>query len=267
MNAKEIISSGLLELYAAGLTSPEETLLVQQCVQQYPEVAEELNAIEQSIESFAQAQSKSAGDSVKEKIFAQINEESKRSDGGKVISMNEVGRNSSTSWWKYLAAASVVLLIGSSILNFNLYKRNTTLAKDLQTTKESVASLESQQKEMDQYIEAVRNRYSTTVSLSGINAETADAAAKVFWTKNTGEVYVDASLLPAAPKGKQYELWAIIDGKPVNAGIILTTSTGKEYKIQKMKSFGNVQAFAVSIESENITPAETPTEVYVVGKL
>jgi hypothetical protein len=50
--------------------------------------------------------------------------------------------------------------------------------------------------------------------------------------------------LPAPALGKQYQLWAIVDGKPVDAGII---SLQKEiYKIQKMKSFGSAQAFAIT---------------------
>jgi hypothetical protein len=55
--------------------------------------------------------------------------------------------------------------------------------------------------------------------------------------------YVDPSSLPSAPKGKQYELWAIVDGQPVNAGIIITTKKGDRYSIQKMKTFGKVDAF------------------------
>ena len=91
----------------------------------------------------------------------------------------------------------------------------------------------------------------------------------IIFLKNTGDVYVDPADLPTIEKGKQYELWAIVDGAPVNAGIIITSSKGVSYNIQKMKNFGTVQvqAFAVSVEPESKTPAVTPTKVYALGKM
>ena len=49
MEINDIISSGLLELYAAGLASQEEAAQVLQWVRQYPEVADELAQIEASL--------------------------------------------------------------------------------------------------------------------------------------------------------------------------------------------------------------------------
>ncbi|HMO60540.1 MAG TPA: anti-sigma factor [Ferruginibacter sp.] len=265
MDAKDIISSGLLELYAAGLTSAEESLQVQQYVQLYPEVAAELAAIEAGVEAFATAMPVTPAPEVKEKIFARINETAKPvpitagNDIAPVVTIS--------SRWKSAAAAAILLLVGSAAVNIYLYNRNNNMQAQLQQVQNTVASLQEKNKEMDTYLEAVRNRYSTPVSLSGLSPEAADATAKVYWIKNTGDVYVDASSLPAAPAGKQYELWAIVDGKPVNAGIIVQTPSGKTYQIQKMKAFGNAQAFAISLEKESATPADTPTEVYALGKM
>jgi anti-sigma-K factor RskA len=93
-----------------------------------------------------------------------------------------------------------------------------------------------------------------------------NANARIYWMQNTKEVYIDPSNLPKAPEGKQYEFWAIIDGKPVNGGIITTEINGKTVHVQKMKSFGNVQAFAVSLE--DIGPAkEVPAKVMAAGNI
>lgn len=69
MEAQDIISSGLLEMYAAGLTSAEETLLVQEYVLKYPEVAEELHAIESSLESYAAEYSLQPDPALKERYL------------------------------------------------------------------------------------------------------------------------------------------------------------------------------------------------------
>lgn len=265
----DIISSGLLELYAAGLASPEEAKQVQQWVQQYPEVADELAAIEASLEAYALSNPMPPDASVKTKVFDRINE----SGESKLVSINS---NESSvkvvhvsSAWRNAAAAAVILFVGSAVFNVVQYNKNSDINNQLQQSRDMVNNLEQRNRSMNEYLEKVRSRYSTPVSLAGLKV--ADASAKVFWMKDNGDVYVDPSNLPAAEPGKQYELWAIIEGNPapVNAGIIITTSKGNTYSIQKMKNFGNakVQAFAVSVEKQSTTPAVTPTEVYAMGKM
>ena len=71
--------------------------------------------------------------------------------------------------------------------------------------------------------------------------------------------------MPAAPTGKQYQLWAIVDGSPVDAGMI-TTDKGS-YSIQKMKSFGKADAFAITLEKTGGSPTPTMSEMVVISEL
>ena len=56
------------------------------------------------------------------------------------------------------------------------------------------------------------------IALKGVEKHP-EAKATVFWDQKTKEVYLNAESLPKAPEGMQYQLWAIADGKPVNAGM------------------------------------------------
>ena len=268
MEVKEIISSGLLELYTTGLASPEEAVQVLQWAGQYPEVAEELNQIQAGLDMFTSAHSVQPDPSVKDKIFARINE----GETAKVVPFENQKEEHVTkvipisSFWRRAAAAAVVLLLGSTVLNISQYNKNNNIAAELNQSQQLVSSLEDKSKLMENDLQVVQSKYSTPVALNGLEAAP-DAAAKVFWMKNTGDVYIDPSSLPTAPKGKQYELWAIVNGAPVNAGIIITTKKGDRYSIQKMKTFGKVEAFAISLEPENSSPATTPTTVVVMGKM
>ena len=273
MEANEIISSGLLELYAAGLASQEETALVLQHAAQYPEVADELAQIEASLALYARANAVQPGASVKEKVFERINEGEK----SKASPFTKPDDNYApvvkiTSVWKNAAAAAIVLLIGSAVLNIVQYnnssKKDAVIAEKESHLQQALAtndSLLQKGKSISDYVEVARNKYSQAISVNVANA--VDSSAKVFWMKNTGDVYVDPSNLPVLPGDKQYELWAIVDGVPVNAGIIITTGKGSSYKIQPMRAFGavKVQAFAVSIEPKSTKAAEKPTVVYAVG--
>ena len=89
-----------------------------------------------------------------------------------------------------------------------------------------------------------------------------NSKAFIYFDKNKQEVYLSALDLPAAPKGKQYQLWAIVDGKPVDAGMIAGTAN-----ILKMKSFSKPVAFAISLENTGGSTTEVGPkgEIFVMG--
>ena len=164
-----------------------------------------------------------------------------------------------------MAAASIILLMGSLMLNVMFYGKYDTASKKLDETQQQLADATQSNDSMKTDMGIVHNKYSMPVALHDMDS-TSDATAKVFWMKNTGDVYVDPSNLPDVPQGKQYQLWAIVDGKPVDAGMIITSKAGTKYRIQKMKAtFGAAQAFAISLEKEGGNP--TPTKVVAMGKL
>ena len=265
MDVQDIISSGLLELYAAGLTSNEEQKQVEYWVKQYPEVATELNVIESSIELYAQGNSVEPGKAVKEKIFAAINttpsfnaiiSDTSGNTQAKIISL----KNN----WRWVAAASIVLFLASATMNMMYYNKYDTVSKDLKETQQQLAAVEEKNTEIKPWADAIHDPNSTSVSLKETGA-TPGATAKIFWMKNTGDVMIDASNLPDAPVGMQYQFWGIVDSKPVDGGLIITNDKGKKFLMQKMKSFGRAEAFAISLEKEGGNA--TPTKVVSLGKI
>ncbi len=90
-----------------------------------------------------------------------------------------------------------------------------------------------------------------------------NATALVYFDKIKQEVYLSALQLPQAPTGKQYQLWAIINGKPVDAGMIDGTGSN----ILKMKSLTNAVAFAISLENTGGSTTEVGPKgtIYVMG--
>ncbi|MFM6924586.1 MAG: anti-sigma factor domain-containing protein [Ferruginibacter sp.] len=266
MNAQEIISSGILELYCTGLTSAAETAEVVQWAQQYPEVAAEIEAIQSGLESYAQAHAVVPNASVKEKLFASINNEK----AAPVVHLDATGNTSAKVYsispvWKYAAAASIVLLIGSAILNYTFYNKYQSVNKELASAQTALQEQKELADNMNQDMGVMTNKNAMPVSLAPM-PDVPDAAARIYWMQNTKEVYIDPSNLPKAPAGKQYQFWAIVDGKPVNGGIITTEINGKTIHVQKMKSFGSAQAFAVSLEDAG-PEKPVPTKVKVMGKL
>lgn len=265
MNTQEIISSGLLELYVAGLTSVEETAQVVSYMQLNPEVLAAVHEIEDSLESYAQAQSIAPDKSLKEKIFASLPVEEPIVPLPQIpVSENKVVKMQ--AYWKWVAAASIIIATGSGVLNYQFYKQNNSLGNHLQQLEDELSVAKQGMNNLKQDLNVVQSKYSESIRLNGLN-ETPDAVAKIFWLKNTGEVYIDPSNLPNIPSGKQFQLWAIVDGQPVDAGLIITSSNGSKFRIQKMKTFGKAQAFAITIENEGGSASPTLNKMVVMGKL
>jgi anti-sigma-K factor RskA len=270
VQANDIISSGLLELYATGLSSKEETLQIEQWIKIHPEVAAEIAAIESGLEAYAQAHSVQPESSVKEKIISKINTDKKV----KIIPLNGSGKAYNIApFWKYAAAASIILFVGSAMLNVSLYSKVDEASRNLEQTQQTLASLQESNKVMEgsneamkQDMSVVQSKYSEPVALHGVGVAP-DAVAKIFWMKNTGDVYIDPSNLPDVPSDQQLQLWAIVDGKPVDAGMIVTATDGQKFRIQKMKSFGRAEAFAITIEKKGGSPTPTMDKMVVMGKL
>ena len=265
MEVQDIISSGLLELYATGLASAKEKEQIEIWIKQYPAVAAELNAIQLGLEEYAQSNAIAPASNVKDKIFAEINttvSEKNISNGTNVFDTAKIA--SIKNYWKWAAAASVALLIGSAAINMMYFNKYATASKDLKTTQQQLAQEQQRSNELKTDIDVVQSPYSIPVSLKG-QPTTPDAKAKIFWMSNTGDVMIDASNLPDAPAGKQYQFWAIVDGVPVDGGLIITNDKGKKFRMQKMKSFGRAEVFAISLEKEGGSP--TPTVVVSMGKI
>ena len=102
---------------------------------------------------------------------------------------------------------------------------------------------------------------SKKIELKGVEKHP-NMLAEVYWNESK-QVFLNPKNLPAAPSGKQYQLWAIVDGKPVDLGMY---DANKE-TIQQMKVVEKPQAFAITLEKEGGNPTPTMEEMYVMGTI
>ncbi len=221
-----------------------------------------------SLESYAQAHAVKPSASVREKILSEIageRSENKltfsRNDNSKVVEMPPYRI---PSFMKIAVAAMLVLLVGSIILNYSYYQKYQSANNDLANAQQKISQQNEANIAMNRDIDVMTDKNSKPVVLNG-TPHAPEALAKIFWMKNTGEVYIDPSYLPSVPAGKQYQLWAIVDGKPVSGGMI-STEKGT-YHIQKMKSFGKADAFAITLEKAGGSPTPTMEEMVVISEI
>ncbi len=241
MKKEEIISSGLLEMYTLGDTTPEENELILANIEQYPEVREELIKVQKALEAYAIANAITPNANIKDKLFYQLNVSSAKTAvvPAKVISISLLRR---------IAAAAVLLLIGSAIFNIVFYNKYKDAYSKAEESQQQLAVLNENFSETTNNFNAITDKHSLQLRLKPVVAPK-DVDAEIYWITDTGELYIDPSDLPSAPTGMQYQLWAIVDGKAMDAGLIVSKD-GRTLKMQKMKTFGRAQAFAVTLEKE-----------------
>ena len=133
MNIKNLIESGQIELYVAGVLSQEEKRLVDEIANQYPEVADEIKEAEDIWNNFALAYSRNPRPQIRKKIIDGIVRE-----GAKIYSFSANENNddkdgSDIKWW--LTAAAMGLLIMVSALNYMFYMKWTEAENELMKIK------------------------------------------------------------------------------------------------------------------------------------
>ena len=265
METKEYIESGILESYALGICTEQEQREVEALCNQYPEIKTELEQVQQAINDYSLLHSKTPQDFIKQNIFDEINRLEQKSEPqqeAKIVSLN-------TNSHKFAIAASLTLfalsLIGNIII-YNKYKSANDEVIALNQEKNQLADnfktnqvkLEVMNKDMA----VLANPMVEKVMMKGV-AKSPESIAMIYWNTQSKEVFIEIKKLPIPDAGKQYQLWAIVDGKPVDAGMI--TMTEGDSSLHKMKDFNTAQAFAITLEKEGGSTSPTLTEMYVMG--
>ncbi|QOW09143.1 anti-sigma factor [Kaistella flava (ex Peng et al. 2021)] len=256
MDIKNYISSGVIEAYAMGNLSSEESSILECVMKNNAEVKAVVFEAQQTFEKLATGQAIEPPAYLEAAIRSKLEFGNTESSDGKVIPLNQkkatdIPTNNFPSWMK---AASVAVLFGLGYLGYEVNSKNNQLQQVVQNNTELSTKLYSLEEMNTMLINSKR------IQLKGVEKHP-DMLAEVFWN-DSKQVYLDIKNLPAAPSGKQYQLWAIVDGKPVDMGMY---NNEKNSTVQPMKSVANPQAFAITLEKEGGNATPTMDEMYVMG--
>ncbi|MGZ8557771.1 MAG: anti-sigma factor [Chitinophagaceae bacterium] len=255
MNVQDYISSGIVESYVLGLASPEEQVEFESMCRQHPEVLQARIDFELTLEQQAIQNAVAPPTALKQQIMNTIFHAE-----AKVIPINAGAPVIKTNWLKYAAVACAVLLAGSIYWNISQYNSNKDLKANYDNT---VAKLSLIEKDLAML---VQNPHIKMAAMKGLEASPASFAT-VYWDTTSKDVYLLVNNLPKPASDKQYQLWALFDGKPIDVGMIDNDSfTGEKKLLLQMKNVSGAQAFAITLEKKGGNP--TPQgSMYVLGNL
>ena len=292
MDIQEYIESGILEQYALGELNEAERAAVEAQAAAHPEIAQELDQVQQALGIYAQAHAETPPAAMRERVLSGW-QAAIRAEAQKVPQINstaapaaptepvvrqmtplepETANNASGPAFRWMLAASVALLLASGLANFVLYTRWRDAAADLaiaRTEQSRTASvMQASERTLavrQQELEVLRSDDFRTVALAG-TAAAPSASARVLYNPKTKAVYLDVRKLPAPPSGKQYQLWALDNGKPVDAGVLAAATTAGD-SLQQMKDIASAQAFAMTVEPVGGSVNPTLSTLTVIGNI
>lgn len=271
------IESGILELYVLGQLSAQECSEVEAMASKYPAIQAELTAIELALEAYALDNAITPSAKVEEQLFAEINKDTivlpiAKPHEPKIIPLHEGQKDGTVRTLRYALIACSILLIASLGALFSAHKdlskaneQITTLSLDKEKFASTVSKLEFDKSGMENRIAMTETDEWATVKLAGVK-DSPKAKMLVYWNKNNKSILINyaAMDLPKTDPTHEYQLWALVDGKPVSLGVFSNTENAKE-AVKQMETINKAQAFAVTIEPMGGSQNPTMEKMVVMG--
>jgi anti-sigma-K factor RskA len=269
---KAYIESGILELYVLGDISREEKLQVETMAAKHPAIKAELKEIERSMELYAEQNAIDPSENLRSRVLNSIltnfGDDTSFDTRTEPVEDNVIALPApkANGFYKYAFAACLALLITSGIalmnLNNKLQESNTQLAA-LQIDKQHFANRVNL---MDRQLEMFRDASFKFLKLKATEHAPSGAAITVAWSPVKKKVMIDMGTMnmPVNDKTHQYQLWALVAGKPVDLGVFDKNPDSTDMK--EMKSIASADAFAVTLEPRGGSVNPTMNQMMVLGK-
>ena len=286
---QEIIESGRLEQYALGELDPAARAEVEAQASRYPEVRQELDDLLAGLDLYADAHALTPPAGMRERVLGRVLAEigtatpAAAAPAPVVPTMRVSASNphvastppvaaptSRSNGWAIAASIALLLsLVGNALLYTNWQRTRSDLAVALGDQTRFANATQVMERRLSATQEQLHVLRSPDeyklVALAGTPVHPT-ARARVLFNKVAHRAYVDVAQLPPLPPGKQYQLWALDNGKPVDAGM-LTAATTAGTGLQQMKDIGSAQAFAMTVEPTGGSAGPTMNTMTVIGNI
>ncbi|MGF7076947.1 anti-sigma factor [Mucilaginibacter sp. 3215] len=270
---KAYIETGILELYVLGDVTPAEKLQVEELASKYPAIKAELAAIERSMELYAGENAIEPSEYLRSRIlgslltnFGDDNDfPTQTHTERESVMVTRPDKEKEINFYKYAFAACLVLLLASAAVLYNLYNRlndTNTRLNAMQLQNQHFSTTVSAK---DNELNLLRDTSFKLIRLKGTE-KSSESVMTVAFSPSKQKVVIDMEglKLPANDQAHQYQLWALVGGKPVDLGVFDATADSSGFK--NMKAIASADAFAVTLEPRGGSESPTLSQMVVMGK-
>ncbi|QEM06052.1 anti-sigma factor [Mucilaginibacter sp. P25] len=270
---KAYIETGILELYVLGDVTPAEKLQVEELASKHPAIKAELAEIERSMELYAGENAIEPSEYLRSRVLGSLL--TNFGDDNDFPTQTHTERESvvvtrpykekEINFYKYAFAACLVLLLASAAALYNLYNRlndTNTRLNAMQLQNQHFSTTVSAK---DSELNLLRDTSFKLIRLKGTE-KSSESVMTVAFSPSKQKVVIDMEglKLPANDQAHQYQLWALVAGKPVDLGVFDATADSSGFK--NMKAIASADAFAVTLEPRGGSESPTLSQMVVMGK-
>ncbi|WDF76872.1 anti-sigma factor [Mucilaginibacter sp. KACC 22773] len=281
---KAYIETGILELYVLGDVTPDEKRQVEEMASKHPEIKAELDEIERSMELYAKENAVEPSENLRSRVLGSLltnlgddrnfskahpqkdNETDDEDEDNEDNIVTLPVQKKESGFYKYAFAASLALLVASTIALVNVYSKLQASNEQLVALQADKQHFANQVKLMDGELTVYRDTTYKLLRLKG-TAKTPESVLTVAFSPVHKKVVIDLAnmKMPVNDKAHQYQLWALVGGKPVDLGVF-DSGADTLTNIKEMKSLASADAFAVTLEPRGGSVNPTMDQMMVIGK-
>lgn len=256
MNKERFLASGLMEQYVLGLTTPEEAQEVERYAQAFPEVQAEIDSLREAMEQYAAQYAVPPSPKLKEKIITEIDMEQQSLLNNQRSSAGRGLRIAST------LLTALLLIAGIAILRLiserqELQHDYDRLATDFTIFRDECDKVQKAQQASQQIFAFLNHSATQVIHLIGTDLDT-EAHVVVYWNEHNQQAYLKMLNMPEPPPGKQYQIWADVNGEMIDAGLLENQTD----QLQSIDVIANAESLNITIEP--IGGSEHPTVEFLL---
>ncbi len=269
MDVNNYIESGIIEAYVLGLATHEEQQELELLCIKHPEIKQAITDFEISMENEALNSTALAHPHLKDAIWKKINEiEAPIIPISKTQAPNHktlTAAPKSIKWLRGAIAASIILLLSSILLNFYYYGQYKSTIREVNALVNYQKQKDTENTAIQASVKMACDPMVRKISMGG-TAGWEHCKATLFWDSKTNDVYIIIDEPHEMPKTMELQLWAIKNGKPLNAGII---KENKNFVMIKMGNIKDADSFALTLEQKDRKDTNIPdmNNVHIMGKI
>jgi anti-sigma-K factor RskA len=247
----------LVEDYALDLLSAAERAAFEARLATDPALRKELAATSEILASLAFSTPVVPQPGLKARVMARVTAIAPSGGEAKVLPFVAPVRRSRAPLWLGAALAASLLLIAKLSSDLRNARQDSLIARSTMTASERAVA------QRDSLIAQLTDPSVELVTMAATGA--AKPAIKAYLNRTRRTMLLSAASLEAPSAGQAYQLWFIIDGKPVPSVTFRPDSTGHALLREVAMPTGEVSATAITREPEG--GSATPTmPILFVGK-
>ncbi|MDH3648696.1 MAG: anti-sigma factor [Saprospiraceae bacterium] len=245
MTKEELLNSGLLDEYVLGLCTEETREEIERLASQDEEVAKILAEMQSGMKDYC-----------------------RKSVSSPFTHRSTSDQIQSQTFWKMVAGATMTTTVVLALLSIHFYSKTQELRSD---HSQFLTVLESDREQWEKKLNAssqihsrhqfVTHEQTRQIQMAG-GEKMQEARMIVYWNDVQQDAVLHIFKLPSVPDGWCYKLWADVDGKMMDMGLIKSTESWLE-----IPYFSNVSGLNVTLEEHATSHAPNVERILCKAKI